>query len=111
MTDRMIARCGLICTDCGAYRATRTMDKAAAKKVADEWSKAFHVKVKVQDVWCDGCLVGGKKCKHCGECEIRACAEKRGVANCAKCADYGCAKLSAMFQMVPQAKATLDGLR
>jgi hypothetical protein len=61
MIDSMVARCGPICTDCGAYRATRTMAKAAATRMADEWSNAFHVKVKVEHVWCDGCLVGGEE--------------------------------------------------
>jgi hypothetical protein len=110
MTDRMIARCGLVCTDCEAYKATRTMDQALAQKVAADWSKMFQIQVQVEHVWCDGCLVAGKKCAHCGECEIRACAEKRGVENCRRCADYGCEKLTAFFRMAPGAKKVLDGL-
>jgi hypothetical protein len=105
--DKMIAHCGLICTDCEAYKATRTMDHAHAQRVADQWSKMFNLSVQVEHVWCDGCLVGGNKCAHCGECEIRACAEERGVVNCGHCDDFGCDKLLAFFQNVPSAREVL----
>jgi hypothetical protein len=33
------------------------------------------------------------------------------VANCAHCADYGCEKIEGFFGFVPEARATLDGIR
>lgn len=108
MTTEMIAYCGLICTACDAYLATRTNDEARARATAAAWSKQFGIEVAVTDVWCDGCLVGGRKCAHCGECEIRACASDRGVATCGLCDDYPCATLSGFLAMVPEAKARLD---
>ncbi|MGD2206413.1 MAG: DUF3795 domain-containing protein, partial [Anaerolineae bacterium] len=60
----------------------------------------------------DGCLgTAGRKCAHCAECEIRACAMALNVANCAHCADYGCEKIEGFFGFVPEARATLDGIR
>jgi hypothetical protein len=105
--ETMIARCGLICTDCEAYRATRTMDHSTAQQVAEQWSKMFNAQVLVDHVWCDGCLVGGKKCAHCGECEIRACAEKRGLANCGHCDEFSCDTLTAFLRLAPGAREVL----
>jgi len=108
----IIACCGLTCTECDAYKATQEKDVTLAKKTAAAWSAQFHVDVKVDDVWCDGCTVPGRKCAHCGECEIRACAQKRSLANCAACADYpSCKIIGGFFAMVPQAKQALDALR
>jgi hypothetical protein len=111
MATPMIACCGLVCTDCGAYLATRTMDQAKAAQVAAEWSKQFHVQVLPEHVWCDGCTVAGRKCAHCAECEIRACALERNLANCGLCDEYACEKLQGFFAMVPPAKAVLDRVR
>jgi hypothetical protein len=111
MGEKMIAYCGLVCTECPALLATQANDAAAAQKIAAEWSAAYHADVKVEHVWCDGCLVAGKKCAHCGECEIRACARERGVESCAKCADYACAALEGFFKMAPMARASLEALR
>ena len=112
MAEKMISYCGLICTDCPAYIATKTSDEDLARKTAQEWSQAYNTDVKVSDVWCDGCLVDGKKCAHCYECEIRACARERKVVNCAHCKDYKCDTLLAFLQMVPGGpEKTLDEIR
>ncbi len=110
MTTEMIAYCGLMCTSCDAYLATRDDDESRARATAAAWSQQFGIEVAVDDVWCDGCLVGGKKCAHCGECAIRACARERGVANCGGCDDYPCSTVSELLAMVPEARARLDGI-
>lgn len=111
MPETMIAYCGLTCTECPGYLATLAHDEARVAAIAEEWSKQYGTKVTAENVWCDGCLVGGKKCAHCSECEIRACGRERGVANCGHCDDYVCDKLTGFFEMVPEAKATLDKVR
>jgi hypothetical protein len=111
MAEKMIAYCGLVCTECPALLATRANDAAAAQKIAAEWSQAYHAEVTVEHVWCDGCLVEGKKCAHCGECEIRACARNLGVESCARCDSYPCPKIEGFFKMAPQARTTLEALR
>lgn len=110
-TGKMISYCGLVCTDCSAYIATLTGDEKKALETAEMWSKAYNIKVKLEDVWCDGCLVEGKKCAHCHECEIRICARKKGVVNCAHCKDYKCETVKNFFKMVPDAEKLLDGIR
>ncbi len=104
---RMIAYCGLVCTDCPAYLATQAEDEKKARETADLWAREYGIKVTVADVWCDGCSAEGKKCAHCAECEIRACGIGNGVENCGRCADFPCSKIEAFFAIVPAARGTL----
>ena len=48
---------------------------------------------------------------HLSECDIRACAIAHNAINCAVCADYGCAKITAFLKQVPEAKETLEQTR
>ena len=110
---RLIAVCGLICSDCSAYLATQASDQVALEKVAAQWRQEYNVpNLTIASVICDGCVTPGRKCGHCADCEIRACGLARAVANCAHCADYAtCAQIAGFFQMVPAARATLDSVR
>jgi hypothetical protein len=111
--DKIIAYCGLVCIDCPAYIATQADDQAALEKVAAQWREAFNAPdITADSIICDGCLGdAGRKCGHCADCEIRACGVERGVANCAHCADYACAKLEGFFGFVPDARVVLDQIR
>ena len=111
--DRMVAYCGLVCTDCPAYVATQANDRDALERVAAQWREEYNAPgITVESVICDGCLADdGRQCSHCGECEIRACGVGRGVLNCAHCADYACEKLEGFFGFVPDARAVLDEIR
>jgi hypothetical protein len=109
----MIAYCGLVCTNCDAYIATQANDRAAVEQVATRWREEYNApELTAQSILCDGCLgTDGRKCAHCSDCEMRACAMGRGVVNCAYCADYACDKLEGFLGFVPEARATLDGIR
>jgi hypothetical protein len=112
MEDKIIAYCGIVCSDCPAYVATQADDQAALERVAAQWREEFNAPdITVESVICDGCLDGGRKCGHCADCEIRACGVARGVANCAHCPDYVCEKLEGFFGFVPDARAVLDEVR
>jgi len=106
--DKMIAYCGLICTDCPAFIATKENDEKKARETAELWTKQYGARVAAADVWCDGCSVEGKKCAHCAECEIRACGVARGIENCGRCADFSCEKTEKFFAMVPFAREILE---
>ena len=111
-TERMIAYCGIVCTDCPAYIATQANDREALEKVAAQWSEEYHAMLTADDCACDGCLATtDRHMTHCGECKIRACAVERKVRNCAHCADYPCDELKGFFSFVPDAKATLEQIR
>ncbi len=110
--EKIIAYCGLVCSDCPAYIATQANDSAALEAVAAQWREAYNAPdITVAAVCCDGCLSGPNKCSHCAECEIRACGIARGVLNCAHCADYACDKLQRYFSFAPQMQTMLDQIR
>lgn len=110
--DKMIAFCGIVCTECPAFLATQKDDDNERRKVAELWSKEFKAEIKPEDINCDGCLSeDGKLFSHCKVCEIRKCGQERGVKNCAYCNDYACEKLSKFFDKAPEAKALLDEIR
>ncbi len=111
--NRIIAYCGLVCTDCPAYIATQANDRAALERVAAQWREEFNAPdITVESVICDGCLTDqGRKCGHCFECDVRACAMALAVANCAHCGDYACEKLEGFFDFVPDARTLLDSIR
>jgi len=111
--NKIIAYCGLVCSDCPAYIATQADDRAALEQVAAQWREEYNVPdITVESVICDACVtVDGRHCSHWFECNIRACGMERGVVNCAHCDDYGCEKIEGFFGFVPDARATLDGIR
>lgn len=111
--DKMIAYCGLTCTDCGAYQATMANDPAAIERVAAQWRVEHNnPSIVPEGVWCEGCLADGRRCFHCAECDIRACGVAHSVANCAHCDEYEtCDKMARFGGLVPQAKTTLDAIR
>jgi len=111
--DRMIAYCGLVCSDCPAYVATQADDRAALEKVAAQWREEYnHPDATAESVICDGCLAtsGRLGCYGPG-CEVRACAVGRGVVSCGHCADYACDKLENLFKLAPDARPVLDEVR
>ena len=114
MSDaRKVAYCGLVCTDCPAYIATRTGDTELLRKTAERWS-APGSKVDPDDILCDGCLSTGRRTTFCTMCKVRACARGRHVRNCAGCVEYPCSLLEAHWQFmkaVDEAKPVLDDIR
>ena len=110
--NKIIAYCGLVCTDCPAYIATLADDREALEKVAAQWREEYSSpNITAESVICDGCLNDGRKCSHCFECDIRACAMGRGVVNCGRCPDYVCEQLEGFFGFVPDARTVLDEIR
>ncbi len=111
--DRIVAYCGLVCTNCQAYIASQADDCAALEQIAARWRAEFNAPdITVESVICDGCLGSdGRHCGHCFECEIRTCGMARDIVNCAYCVDYACDKLGGFFGLVPEARVTLDEIR
>jgi hypothetical protein len=110
--EKMVAYCGITCTDCPAFVATHHDDDAERAKVAKMWSEHFEVNLQPGEINCDGCLADSDRLfNHCRVCEIRSCGQERAVVNCAQCDDYGCEKLIKFLDMVPEAKETLEQIR
>ena len=111
--NRMIAYCGLVCTDCEAYIATQAGDLATLERLAAKARKEYGMPdATAASTMCDGCLATSDRlCGYCYECQVRACGIARGVVNCAHCDDYACETLEGFWNMAPEARTMLDGIR
>jgi hypothetical protein len=109
---KMIAKCGLVCSECPAYIATQNNDDALRTETAKKWSEMFKSDIKPADINCDGCQSESARLfSYCQTCEIRKCAREKKAATCAACSEYSCAKLDAFLAQVPEARKVLEGLR
>lgn len=111
MAEKMIAYCGLTCTDCPGYHATRAGDRQLAQQTAALWSQEFGAEFSAADVWCDGCRADGRQSSHCALCKIRQCALELGHETCAHCPDYICETLRDLLAAAPGARQTLSDIR
>lgn len=97
MKKKFIAMCGLDCSSCAAFIATKNNDAELREKTAEEWTKRRLSKkppVKPEDISCLGCLSDdGPIYSNCLKCEVRRCGFSKGIKNCKKCKDYKCDKL------------------
>jgi hypothetical protein len=110
---RIIAYCGLDCSDCDAYVATQSNDLEALERLAQRARDEFGLEdATPETTMCDGCLTeSGRQIGSCATCEIRACAVARGMPNCARCADYPCDKLASFLAHETEARSLLDEIR
>ena len=53
---KMIAYCGIVCSECPTLLATQKDDDEARKQDVEMWSKQFKFDLKMEDINCDGCL-------------------------------------------------------
>lgn len=106
----MVSFCGLDCSTCPAFVATKEENEEFKIKTAKAWSKTYKADIKPEDILCYGCheTDSEKLFSHCKVCEIRRCGIAKEVKNCAFCDDYICEKLATLFQYVPDAKTTLE---
>jgi hypothetical protein len=111
MTE-MIACCGLVCSSCPTYLATRNDDDEARAKTATFYAKEYGFDLRPEEINCDGCLSeGGKLIAYCQTCEIRACCQEKGLANCMACGEAPCEKLVKFHEFSPEAKASFEALQ
>lgn len=108
--EKIIAYCGISCSECPAYLATQKDDYEELKKVAEEWSSE-EMSFKPEDLYCDGCTSNGKHVAWNSECPIRNCCRAKGLENCAYCDNYFCDNLKMTFDKSPSAKERLDEIR
>ena len=59
--NEMTAYCGLDCSQCGAFIATKEDDDHKRAEVAALWSKMFKTEIGMEQINCDGCRTGGER--------------------------------------------------
>jgi hypothetical protein len=116
-----LAYCGLDCSGCDVYRATKFDDDDLRRQHARKVFDQFKVVVEPQQVNCHGCRDTRPKSGYCAWCEVRSCAIGRELENCAYCADFPCDKLdkvhAAMITVgkavngIASARLNLDAIR
>jgi hypothetical protein len=110
----MIAYCGLECDSCPIHQATFEPDKhrqqALRKSIAEQCSQLYGMNMQLEDVSdCDGCLSNsGRLFSGCNQCEIRKCAIRQNILNCAICSDFVCSILKEHFLHDPDAQIRLE---
>lgn len=96
----MISYCGIVCSECPAYRLTQAGDRQGLDALAARLSTETK-KLRGEDLACDGCVQkGGRLVPFCRECGARLCGLERGLPNCAHCPDFGCDRLQAVWQII-----------
>lgn len=109
--EKMIAVCGLDCSTCSAFIATRNHDDKAKAEIARQWSTS-EFQLEPEDINCDGCTSqGARLASFCRECGIHKCGIEKGIENCAYCDSYRCEMLINSHARSPQAQETLDRIR
>ena len=98
------AVCGLYCPGCTLYiGSTEEPDRLAAT--------AGRFNVTVEEARCLGCR-SDVRSFYCRECEIKKCADEKGLEFCAQCNEYPCQMLSQFQAQMPhRAELFEDGKR
>ncbi len=78
--------CGAYCGACPVYRAWVEQDTPRLEALA------LSLHTTPERLLCTGCRSPATFCFG-GDCEIKGCAQKRGVAFCPDCADYPCDRI------------------
>jgi hypothetical protein len=93
MLNEMVAVCGVTCTLCPAFQATKSGEKSELEKVAVDWTAVSPKLFTSADIICDGCRVDGRKSSFCTTCEILLCARSHSFVTCAHCPLAPCPKI------------------
>lgn len=88
--------CGVDCTQCPVYRATKDSDDKLREKVAIEWSRIYKLSLSKEDINCLGCR-SELIFKMCLKCHFRDCTSERSINSCLKCSDYPCSRLGQFY--------------
>ena len=109
MSERMVAYCGIVCTDCEAYIATQAEDMEALERMAKAASEQLNMEMTVADAMCDGCkATTGRQIGYCHQCAVRTCAVQKHVETCAHCTDFACETVDGFSKPGTPHRATLD---
>ena len=101
--SRMIAYCGLVCSDCPTFVATQNDDDAARAQTAAFYSEKFGFDLKPEEINCDGCKSdAGKLIGYCRSCDIRRCCLAEKVWTTAQFAVISPVKASSSFISFPR---------
>lgn len=108
--EMMMAYCGVVCSDCKAYKATVNNSDALRKETAEEWSRVYGADIRPEHINCLGCN-SEVQIWHCKVCEIRKCNRESEYDNCSQCHSFICGNLREVLRYDPGARERLLKLR
>ena len=86
--EHLISACGIDCTACEVFQATKNNDEELRRTLAAKFSKLWGKPVRPSQIECHGCK--GRLDQHFeADCRLLVCATERGYAHCFQCPDYG----------------------
>ena len=94
-----LSYCDPSCNGCAIYLATREKDERKKHEmrveIAQQIKELYGKECKPEDITdCDGCKSeSGRLFSGSSKCNIRKCAQDKGIENCAYCTDYPCEEL------------------
>jgi hypothetical protein len=92
--EYLVAVCGLNCGACPMYLATQSKDEQKRGALLKQFASG-PMKLKAEDLMCDGCLGSGRVASFCRSCAIRACPKgKSDVTRCSDCPDFPCSRIT-----------------
>lgn len=101
----MIAYCGIDCSKCKSYLATRSEDTKELEKAAAELSRIYNAEVKPEYVICDGCRLDKRHSYFCANsCKMRKCCISKSYNSCIECDEYPCKELQFELDNNPEAR-------
>lgn len=112
--ETIIAACGLVCSRCDAYRATRDDDRDKLEMVAADWRQRYRCpEIAADNIRCNGCMTeGGPKCGHCETgCGVRRCAMDKKVSTCSQCDAFPCTVVSDLYGFMGEQGERLRALQ
>jgi len=90
--QEIIGYCGFSCHLCAA----RSDNPAVRQKLVDGWRRFFgHENYTAENVRCDGCRSEGRLADK--TCQVRPCAQEKGVESCACCDEFPCKKIKPLM--------------
>ena len=106
-----MSACGVLCSECPAYRA-REKGPAHQRRTAEAWRSIYGLSEGAEDISCGGCLGRDDELFHTSvRCKARRCCRSRGFATCAACAIRPCSDLEraqSVWDGVPDLARTLS---
>jgi hypothetical protein len=107
--ERMIAVCGLDCTDCDMREATT--NPQLQRRHADWFRQELGQDVKPEDIHCAGCK-GDRSMHWSADCWIlQCCVDSRGLEFCSECDEFPCPRLEEWAKGSMRYGRALDRLR
>ena len=101
-----IGFCGQYCGICPVYIASTTSDIRKKEKLAKKYSKELGKKLSADNIHCWGCRADNKNCWGKG-CQIRKCAQEKGIEFCYQCSEFPCPELEKYYEKYPEPQQNL----